>query len=211
MAKQTKSLFLFAHGAGAGKDSEFMTSMAGLLEAKQIEVMRFNFPYMSLMTENGKRRPPDRMPKLIDFFIQKIEQVLAQPSYSDYSIFIGGKSMGGRVASLLADSLKTMEQVKAIICLGFPFHPPRSPLKFRAEHLAEIAIPTLILQGERDPFGNRQEVTNYQFSPKVELEFIFDGDHSFVPRKRSGGSYQGNLESCSDLIERFIQKNATKS
>lgn len=204
MVKQTKSLFLFAHGAGAGKDSEFMVSMANQLESKQITVKRFNFPYMSLMTEQGKRRPPDRMPQLISFFKQQVSQVLSDPNYSEHSIFVGGKSMGGRVASLLADSLDNNLSINGIICLGFPFHPPRTPQKFRGEHLANIEIPTLILQGERDPFGSKQEVEQYQLSDKVSLEFIFDGDHSFNPRKKSGGTYQRNLEKSSQLIDSFI-------
>lgn len=204
MVKQTKPLLLFAHGAGAGKDSEFMVSMTNQLESKQITVKRFNFPYMSLMTEQGKRRPPDRMPQLISFFKQQVSQVLSDPNYSEHSIFVGGKSMGGRVASLLADSLDNNLPINGIICLGFPFHPPRTPQKFRGEHLANIEIPTLILQGERDPFGNKQEVEQYQLSDKVSLEFIFDGDHSFNPRKTSGGTYQRNLEKSSQLIDSFI-------
>lgn len=208
MPKQTQSLFLFAHGAGAGKDSEFMVSITNHIESKEILVKRFNFPYMSMMIEQGKRRPPDRMPKLITFFKQQVDEVISDPGYSKYAIFIGGKSMGGRVASLLTDSLQNYQQLKGVICLGFPFHPPRSPQKFRGEHLADMVIPTLILQGERDPFGNQQEVSGIQFSPKVSLEFIFDGDHAFQPRKRSGGSYQKNLAHSSKLIKSFIIRHS---
>lgn len=130
--------FVFAHGAGAGMDHEFMQSVAKGLAFKGIRVIRFNFPYMIKRAEDGKRRPPDRAPKLLEAYQEVIEQIDAQ------QLVIGGKSMGGRMASHLSEH----EKVAGVACLGFPFHPPGKPDKYKGEHLAELSKACLILQGE---------------------------------------------------------------
>lgn len=189
-------LFIFAHGAGAGMDHEFMTAVASGLSQQGIQVARFNFPYMVKRAEDGKRRPPDRAPKLLEAY----QGVIAQ--LTDKKVVIGGKSMGGRMASLLAEH----PQVCAIACLGFPFHPPGKPEKFKGDHLASIEKPTLILQGERDTFGKREEFEGFTLSDKVDVEFIPDGDHSFKPRKRSGYTEQGNIDLTVEHLAAFIKK-----
>ena len=126
--------FVFAHGAGAGMDHEFMQSVAKGLAFKGIRVIRFNFPYMIKRAEDGKRRPPDRAPKLLEAYREIIEQVDAD------KLVIGGKSMGGRMASHLSE----VDKVEAMACLGFPFHPPGKPEKYKGEHLAELAKLSLI-------------------------------------------------------------------
>ena len=187
-------LFIFAHGAGAGRNHEFMENVALGLVDKGIRVLRFNFPYMIKRAEDGKKRPPDRAPKLLAAFEEWIDK------FADEKVVIGGKSMGGRMASHLAEHPK----VAAMACLGFPFHPPGKPENFKGEHLATITKPCLILQGERDTFGKREEFADFTFSDKVHYEFLPDGDHSFKPRKASGFTEQGNIALAVEKLSQFI-------
>lgn len=187
--------FVFAHGAGAGMDHEFMQSVAKGLVFKGIRVIRFNFPYMIKRAEGGKRRPPDRAPKLLEAYQEVIEQVDAE------KLVIGGKSMGGRMASHLSEH----EKVAGVACLGFPFHPPGKPDKYKGEHLAELSKACLILQGERDTFGKREEFPAFDLSDSVSVEFIPDGDHSFKPRKSSGHTEQQNIALAVEKLAKFIK------
>ncbi len=188
--------FIFAHGAGAGMDHEFMQSVAKGLAFKGIRVIRFNFPYMIKRAEDGKRRPPDRAPKLLEAYQEIIEQTDAD------KLVIGGKSMGGRMASHLSE----LDKVAAMACLGFPFHPPGKPEKYKGEHLAELAKPCLILQGERDTFGKREEFADFNLSDSIRVEFIPDGDHSFKPRKSSGYTEQQNIALTVEKLSAFIKE-----
>ncbi|MDK9762258.1 dienelactone hydrolase family protein [Vibrio sp. D420a] len=187
--------FVFAHGAGAGMEHEFMQSVAKGLTFKGIRVIRFNFPYMIKRAEDGKRRPPDRAPKLLEAYQEVIEQVDAQ------KLVIGGKSMGGRMASHLSEH----EKVAGVACLGFPFHPPGKPDKYKGEHLAELSKACLILQGERDTFGKREEFPAFNLSDSVSVEFIPDGDHSFKPRKSSGHTEKQNIALAVEKLAKFIK------
>ena len=187
--------FVFAHGAGAGMEHEFMQSVAKGLAFKGIRVIRFNFPYMIKRAEDGKRRPPDRAPKLLEAYQEVIEQVDAE------KLVIGGKSMGGRMASHLSEH----EKVAGVACLGFPFHPPGKPDKYKGEHLAELSKACLILQGERDTFGKREEFPAFDLSDSVSVEFIPDGDHSFKPRKSSGHTEQQNIALAVEKLAKFIK------
>ncbi|PSU28893.1 alpha/beta hydrolase [Photobacterium lutimaris] len=199
--------FLFAHGAGAGMEHEFMADIAKGLALKGIRVVRFEFPYMVKRREDGKKRPPDRQPKLLLDFQRHIEAFAVQGN-----LVIGGKSMGGRMASLMVtdvanespDVTNCQDKVKGVACLGFPFHPPGKPENFRGDHLQTIALPTLILQGERDTFGTRSEVEGWQYAPGVEVAFLPDGDHSFKPRKASGHTEPGNRQLTVKLLAKFI-------
>ncbi|NVN81816.1 MULTISPECIES: alpha/beta family hydrolase [unclassified Vibrio] len=188
--------FIFAHGAGAGMDHEFMQSVAKGLAFKGIRVIRFNFPYMIKRAEDGKRRPPDRAPKLLEAYQEIIEQCDAD------KLVIGGKSMGGRMASHLSE----LDKVVAMACLGFPFHPPGKPEKYKGEHLAELTKPCLILQGERDTFGKREEFADFNLSDSIRVEFIPDGDHSFKPRKSSGYTEQQNIALTVEKLSAFIKE-----
>ncbi|MGR5132981.1 alpha/beta family hydrolase [Vibrio alfacsensis] len=189
-------LFIFAHGAGAGMEHEFMTAVAKGLVEQGIRVVRFNFPYMVKRAEDGKKRPPDRAAKLLEAYQEVIIHFTSDP------IVIGGKSMGGRMSSLLADN----ELVAGIACLGFPFHPPGKPEKYKGEHLASIVKPTLILQGERDTFGKREEFDDFTFSEHVRVNFLPDGDHSFKPRKRSGYTEADNIAQTVEQLAAFIKE-----
>lgn len=193
--KHPKARLLFAHGAGAGMDHPFMTSVAQGLTQHHYEVVLFEFPYMQKRREDGKKRLPDRSPVLEAYWHKMLEE-----HRTDLPMFIMGKSMGGRIASIIADDTDTA----GVICLGFPFHPPGKPEKLKSTHLMNIQTPTLILQGERDTFGNRSEVSGYVLSKQVDLVFIDDGDHSFKPRKSSGFSEAGNLAAACHQINTFI-------
>ncbi|MEZ8143993.1 alpha/beta hydrolase [Enterovibrio norvegicus FF-33] len=186
--------FIFAHGAGADMNHDFMADVAGKIAEHGIRVVRFNFPYMVKRAEDGKRRPPDRAPKLLEAFNEVIDV------FGSGKTFIGGKSMGGRMASHLAER----DDVEGIVCLGFPFHPPGKPEKDKGEHLSTIAKPTLILQGERDTFGNRVELENYPLSEKVTVIFVPDGDHSMKPRKVSGHTEASNRQLAADKTAEFV-------
>ncbi|AVF94435.1 MULTISPECIES: alpha/beta fold hydrolase [Vibrio] len=189
-------LFIFAHGAGAGMEHDFMAAVAKGLVEQGIRVVRFNFPYMIKRAEDGKKRPPDRAPKLLEAYEEVIAHFTSQP------IVIGGKSMGGRMSSLLAEN----ELVAGIACLGFPFHPPGKPEKFKGDHLANIEKPTLILQGERDTFGKREEFDDFVLSSQVKVSFLPDGDHSFKPRKSSGHTEAGNIDLAVEQLAAFIKE-----
>lgn len=199
-----KARFIFAHGAGAGMDNDFMQAVAEGLAERDIEVLRFNFPYMQLMSENGSKRPPNRMPALLEHYNQVLDEYAG-----DLPLFIGGKSMGGRASTILmAEALSdTAKRVKGVAVLGYPFHPPGKPDKLRIEHLADMACDGLIVQGERDTMGNQLEVGGYDLPAQVKLEFLADGDHSLKPRKASGFTHQQHIDAACDKVAAFIEAN----
>ncbi|HEX7419786.1 MAG TPA: alpha/beta family hydrolase [Thermoanaerobaculia bacterium] len=190
-----KDVLVLAHGAGGAMDSPYMNRVADGVAECGIRVVRFEFPYMAARRSGGKRGAPDREPVLLDSWRQVVSELGGGPS-----VAIGGKSMGGRMASLIADEI----HVRALICLGYPFHPPGQPEKLRTKHLAGLQTPTLIIQGERDPFGTPPEVSRYDLSPSIRVEWIKDGDHSLKPRVSSGATEKGNLSRAIDLICQFV-------
>ncbi|WP_268410727.1 alpha/beta family hydrolase [Alteromonas sp. a30] len=188
---------ILAHGAGAGSNSDFMQDMAKLLKVKRINVRLFDFDYMKTIQETGKKRPPETIAKLQQ---QWQQQIL---SYSEeLPLFIGGKSMGGRVASTIFEASSAL----ACICLGYPFHPPGKPEKLRTEHLENLNKPLLVVQGERDTFGNKAEIEQYPLSNAIALRYLPDGDHSFKPRKASGITLEQNLQVAANEVATFIQQ-----
>jgi predicted alpha/beta-hydrolase family hydrolase len=195
---------LLAHGAGAPMDSPFMAAIATGLAQQGWRVVRFEFPYMARMRETGRRQGPDRMPVLQEAFRQRVR--LARGERPERPLFIGGKSMGGRVASLLIDELAASADVPGCLCLGYPFHPPGKPQKVRTGHLESLRTPTLILQGERDSFGRREEVETYRLSPKVQLGWIPSCDHSYRPTRGSGLSEEGNWATAVALSDVFLRQ-----
>lgn len=185
-----------AHGAGAGMDTPFMDFFAASLASAGYRVIRFEFPYMASKRATSKLKPPDREPVLRESWLHVVETVGPE------RLVIGGKSMGGRIASLVADAAG----VAGLVCLGYPFHPVGKPDKLRVEHLKTIKTPTLIVQGERDPFGGRDEVPNFTLSRNVIIVWLKDGDHSFKPRKTSGATEQQNLKLAYAAIVAFLQR-----
>jgi len=205
-----RNILIFAHGAGAGKNSEFMNELSVRLGKNNIQVVLFNFPYMQRIEAENKRRPPDRMPKLIEAFQDQITDVVSDSTNHGKRIFIGGKSMGGRVASHIATSKPIADKLSGVICLGFPFHPPKFPEKYRGDHLTDINVPTLILQGERDTFGNKSEVRNYELGSAINVAYLPDGDHSFKPRVRSGHTMESNYQKTTRLMIDFMNSRSNQ-
>src|ERR1700723_740001 len=193
--KTTAKTFLFAHGAGAPMDSPFMQRVAEGVAASGIRVIRFEFPYMQRRRESGKGGAPDPPRILMHSFRDAIEKV-----DGGSRLVIGGKSMGGRIASMVADEA----EVLGVVCLGYPFHPPGKPEKTRTQHLENLRTQTLILQGTRDTFGLKEEVGSYKLSPAIRIEWFEDGDHSFKPRARSGRTEGDNVRAAIALVTEFI-------
>lgn len=187
---------ILAHGAGAPMDTPFMNAIANGLAEGGLRVVRFEFPYMSKRRTDGKSRPPDRLPVLRDTWLSVIASVKSDV------LVIGGKSMGGRIASLVAEEA----QVAGLVCLGYPFHPIGKPDQLRIDHLLHIATPTLILQGDRDRFGSRAEVAEYDLDSRIRMEWLPDGDHSFKPRKSSDITEAENWLTAVNTIKEFVRK-----
>lgn len=187
-----RATLLLAHGAGAPMDSSFMQQLTAALNSHGIAVVRFEFPYMQARRTSGKRAPPNPMPVLLDAFRQQWGQLAKTRSGP---LLLGGKSMGGRVASMLADELGA----SGLICFGYPFHPPGKPEKTRVGHLADLVTPALLVQGTRDALGKPAEVAGYVLSSAIELHWLETADHDFKPLKRSG---LGQAE----MIERAAQR-----
>lgn len=198
-----KALVIFAHGAGADMNHEYMEVLTQLMNEQHLNVLRFNFPYMDKRKLDGKRRPPDRMPVLIDCYQSLISNVK-----TDLPIFIGGKSMGCRVASTLANNKSFMDEynIQGVICLGYPFHPIKKPEKLRLSPLQETQLPVLILQGDRDALGSEEEVNSYEISPLCQLHFFADGDHDLKPRVKSGNTLVQHQQAATRLARSFIDE-----
>ncbi len=176
-------------------DSPFMNAFAAGLAGHGIRTTRFEFPYMASYRDTGKKRPPDRLPALRETWLNVVALLGAK------RLVIGGKSMGGRIASLVADEAK----VAGLVCLGYPFHPVGKPETLRVEHLRTLKTKALVLQGTRDNFGNREDVAGYELSPAIQMRWLEDGDHSFKPRKSSGRTEQQNWEEAIAAIATFVQ------
>ncbi|MFT5161930.1 MAG: putative alpha/beta-hydrolase family hydrolase [Alteromonadaceae bacterium] len=200
--KSPVARFLFAHGAGASMDTDFMVNIAEGLAAQQIEVVRFNFPYMQTMSETGKRRPPNRMPALLEYFTELVNGV-----DDGLPLFIGGKSMGGRASTMLATQSELKNPIKGVLALGYPFHPAGKPDKLRIDHLPDMLAPCLIIQGDRDSMGNQQDIAGYNLPNQLEVAYLTDGEHGFKPRKASGVTLQDNLAIAIAHMVRFINDN----
>ena len=186
---------ILAHGAGAGKEHYFMNFFASELATDQFRVVRFDFPYMARSRLTGKRTPPDRQIKLIASWQEIISK------FRTKKLIIGGKSLGGRIASIIADS----QGADGLVCLGYPFHAPGRFDNPRVEHLRLLQTPTLICQGTRDPFGNKDDVDTYQLPDNIFFKWLKDGDHSFKPRKSSGLSETDNLSTSLKAVKTFSQ------
>ncbi len=189
---------ILAHGAGAGYQTPFMEDISSHLAQQSVEVWRFNFPYMQTMQETGKRRPPDKMPKLEAHFKALLKESISKSAA--LPTFIGGKSMGGRVATHI---LEESDALGAVV-FGYPFHPPGKPDKLRTDHLIDIKKPVCICQGERDTFGTQEEIRNYPLASSVTTSFLSDGDHSLKPRKKSGFTLQSNLYEAARTAAMFM-------
>jgi len=214
---------ILAHGAGAPMDSPFLAVMAAGLAERGVRVARFEFDYMRARREGGGRKAPDREPELRRAWLAAITAIaavaaIAAPGTPDNpgtnaasdspgggrGLWIGGKSMGGRIASMIADQAG----VRGLVCLGYPFRPPGADPAVAAKrtaHLRDLRTPALIVQGTRDPFGGPDEVGGYTLSPRIRVHWIEDGDHSLKPRKSSGRTEAQNLAEAMDAVAAFVK------
>lgn len=198
--EEASHLLVLAHGAGAGMATPFMNFIAGGVAAAGIRVVRFHFPYMEESVRTGRKKPPDSSDILRACYSEIIEHCVERERCPRDRLVIGGKSMGGRMATLIADE----HSVAGIVCLGYPFHAPRQPQRLRTGHLVNLRTPTLICQGERDPFGPKDEVAGFPLSPGIRIHWIADGDHDLRPRKSSGRSEEQNLQEVVEAVREFI-------
>lgn len=193
---EAKNLLILAHGAGAPMDTDFMNYFTKNLAGPNLRILRFEFPYMALRREGHGRRPPDRQKILLDSWRQIIKEAR---KYHTGNIFIGGKSMGGRMASMIADECS----VTGLVILGYPFYAAGKADKPRIEHLINLKTSCLVLQGERDPMGSREVVGKYDLSRAIQIKWICDGNHDLKPRVRSGRSHMENLAQSVFFIQTF--------
>ncbi len=191
---------ILAHGAGAPMDSDFMASFAQWLARAGITVVRFEFPYMAQRRVGGSKRPPDRQPLLLDCWHQVFAEI-SERNDLPRPLLIGGKSMGGRMASLVADELRA----DGLCCVGFPFHAPGKPEKLRVEQFQNMITPAKIFQGTRDPFGKPCELEAVAFSPAVTVQWLEDGDHDLKPRKASGLHHDDHLHTVATDVVAFAR------
>jgi uncharacterized protein len=194
---------LLAHGAGAPMDSPFLETFVALLATRGIASTRFEFPYMAARRQSPKKKPPPKAETLVQDYASAVEFVRGRMPPGQ-RLFIGGKSMGGRVASLIADELHGQGLIAGLVCLGYPFHPPKLPDKLRTAHLTAMKCPALIVQGERDPFGTRAEVAAMNLSSAIMFHWVGDGDHDLAPRGASGFTRRGNLEAAVGAVAGFV-------
>jgi uncharacterized protein len=187
---------VLAHGAGAGQRHPFMVSISKALAEHGIDVVTFNFPYME-----QKRRAPDRTPVLEASFRAVVATAGEQRSLKTRRLFIGGKSMGGRMATHLA--AQGMDALHGVIALGYPLHPPGKPQQTRAAHLPAITAPVLIVQGERDAFGTPAELAPVLRSmpADVTLHVVPGADHSLTVKGRASA---GGLGEVATLIAEWV-------
>ena len=193
----SKLTLILAHGAGAGQTSDFMTGFATALAARGLTVVTFNFPYME-----ERRRAPDAPQKLEACFEAVLTAVRKQKSGP---LIIGGKSMGGRIASQIAAS---GAEAAGLILLGYPLHPPGKPEQMRAKHLSAVPCPMLFVQGARDTFGTPEELRPVleKLKGRAELYVVDGGDHSFKVLKRAGIVQDDVYEAVFDRIELWIRE-----
>lgn len=218
---------ILAHGAGAPMTNPYLEAMAALLDARGITVHRFEFDYMAARRAGGARRPAPRAETLVGAYHDAILSCRAGIG-RDARLFIGGKSMGGRIACLTAAELqrsssvdtkfdqrpksdqKPASAIHGVVVLGFPLHPPRKPQISRANALAAPTCPVLVAQGTRDPFGGREAFAELALPPTVRIHWIEDGDHDLTPRRSSGRVQADALREAADAIAAFTDCGASR-
>jgi hypothetical protein len=206
---------VLAHGAGASQASEFMTGFAGALAARGLDVVTFNFPF----TERSKKLP-DPQPVLESCFRAVLGRVAGDPVLGRGPLFIGGKSLGGRIASHLAASRDVDEsgsgtwwdRLRGLVFLGYPLHPPGKAQQVRVSHLARIDHPMLFVQGSKDAFGTPAELRVFLdvLPAPCTLHVVEGGDHSFAVPKRSGVQASDVLRATSDAIVTWTRLQAAR-
>ena len=193
---------LLAHGAGAPMDSASMNATTKALAAEGFRVARFEFGYMASRRTAAGKKPPPKAETVMPEYVAAIDDL----GPTNGPLFIGGKSMGGRVASMVADALFDAGRIAGLVCLGYPFHPPGRPQQLRTAHLINLKTPTLICQGTRDEFGDRYEVGEFGLSDAIEVLWLEDGDHDLKPRKSvSGFSTADHLKTVAQSVDAWVK------
>jgi predicted alpha/beta-hydrolase family hydrolase len=195
--EDARTTLVLAHGAGTPMDAPFLARVACELAARGVRVARFEFPYMARRRAEGRRGPLDRQPVLLAAWRDVVRELGGGPR-----LVIGGKSLGGRMASMLADEV----EARGLVCFGYPFHPPKQPERLRTAHLEKLRTPTLIVQGTRDVYGTPDDVAGYVLSPAIRVAWIEDGDHDLRARAVSGRSQDRNLGEAIDTVARFLEE-----
>jgi predicted alpha/beta-hydrolase family hydrolase len=193
--KAATTILVLAHGAGSSMDSPFMETIAEGVAPAGLRVARFEFPYMRRRRETGRGGAPDPGAVLMQSWRDTIAEL-----GDARRLVIGGKSLGGRIASMIADEAG----VRGLVCLGYPFHPPGKPEQTRTRHLEQLRTPALIVQGTRDPFCKPEEVSKYKLARAIRIEWLEDGDHSFRPRVRSGRTEADNIAQAIAHVTAFM-------
>lgn len=182
---ESRAVMVLAHGAGAPADSPFMEELVQALEINNISTVRFEFPYMQKRREDGRKLPPDRQPRLVECFSEVVDHVRLELK-DDCPVLVGGKSMGGRMASVLASE---RSDLAGVVGFGYPFHPPGRLDKWRTDHFASLRCPMLVVQGTRDPFGKVEELAGYPETwARVQVVWLEGGNHDFQPLARQKSS-----------------------
>jgi predicted alpha/beta-hydrolase family hydrolase len=199
---------ILGHGAGADQSSGFMKLFAGGLADRGLDVMTFNFVY----TEQ-RRGVPDQKAKLESCFRAVIEAALNQKKVKGNKLVIGGKSMGGRIASQVTATANEQDDplardIAGLVFLGYPLHPPGNPAKLRTEHLPQIKAPMLFVQGTRDSLGSTDEIAPIikELKLPAEIYVIEGGDHSFKSPKKFGRSQEEVYAAAMDGIVAWIER-----
>lgn len=191
---------ILAHGAGAGQSSAFIVAFATALAARGIDIVTFNFPYME-----HARRIPDPGARLEASYRAVIAAVRERSLSAPVRLAIGGKSMGGRIASQVAAG--NISELSALVFLGYPLHPPGRPDRLRAAHLSAVKAPMLFVQGSRDALGTPDELRPIiaQIGPRAELYVVEGGDHSFKVPKSAGARQQDVHRAIQERIETWLR------
>lgn len=196
--------FVLAHGAGAGQRSQFMVFAAREMAARGVTTATFDFPYI----EAG-RKVPDRTPVLEESWRAALAAARDLPACAGLPLFIGGKSMGGRIASHLA--AQHAEGIRGLVYFGYPLHPPGRADQRRDAHLPQIHEPMLFVQGTRDPFGGADELRALlpRLNPRSSVYEVPDGDHSFKVRTSvAGRSQDAVFTDIFDAAAAFVRRIA---
>jgi predicted alpha/beta-hydrolase family hydrolase len=202
--EKARATILLAHGAGAPMDSAAMNAVTKALVTAGLRIARFEFAYMASRRTAAGRKPPPRAEKVMSEYVAAVDALKAKGP-----LIIGGKSMGGRVASMVCDDLFAKGRVAGLLCLGYPFHPVGKPEQLRTAHLENLKTPALIVQGTRDPFGTREEVASYKLSKQIEILWLEDGDHDLKPRKAvSGFSAADHLATTAKAVDAWTERVA---
>ena len=214
-AALAKAFVVFAHGAGADKSSDFMNQMSKILISNGLSVLRFNFDYMNKRLLDGKKYPPERMPKLLSCLNQILSEQVTAHNTDSLPVFLAGKSMGGRVSAMITSELDEVKahishdvDLKGTICLGYPFHPQGKPEKLRLEPLQQRKSPVLVIQGDRDKLGSKEEIAGYELDRSVKVTYLPDGDHDLKPRVKSGFTHKAHIEKAAKLTAQFIEQHS---